>query len=439
MDQLKVAVIGAGPCGLAACKSLGEQGIAYECLEASDGVGGIWNVERGVGGGYRSLHTNTSIGSMSFSDFPFPKEHSTYANAEQMVAYFKSYSAHFEIEKHVHFGTRVDRVLPREVGGWTLHLNNGETREYRAVVVATGQYNDPRRPHDATPGDFTGDHLHVFDYLDPATPIDCRGKRVVVVGLGSSAAELAAELCNQDTDIGCASQVILSARSGRWVLPKVINGQPLDAKSPPPGAPLPAAARLLPGDSGSWAMRRILGKMLRSQVEAHGGAAALGLPEPTIEPWEDRPTMSIDFIPALQAGRIDVRPGIRSFDGSVVHFEDGSQTEADVILYATGYQLNFPYLDRETLGCDAPDLALYQRMAHPTHDDLFFIGCLRVMCSMWPLAEQQSRWIARLLSGSFNLPDCSERERSAVSLATTLPAMCNFYVDELRKEAGGLM
>ena len=184
-------------------------------------------------------------------------------------------------------------------------------------------------------------------------------------------------------------------------------------------------------------MRRLLGKVLRAQAEKHGGARALGLPEPTIDPWEDRPTLSLDFVPALQAGRIDVRPGIRRFEGSSVQFEDGTQSEADVILYATGYQLHFPYLDEKTLGCAAPGLALYQGISHPVHDDLFFLGCCRVMCSMWPLAEQQSRWVARLLSGGFALPPREWRSRKAVPLASSLPVMCNFYIEALRKEAGG--
>lgn len=439
MAERRVAVIGAGPCGLPACKTLDEFGIDYECLEASESVGGIWNVERGPGGGYRSLQTNTSTGGMAYSDFPFGAGYPTYPNAEEMVRYFRSYAEEFDLERRIRFGQRVERARPLDGGGWQLELDHGETREYSALVVATGQYNSPRRPHESTPGSFSGEHLHVFDYLDAATPVDCRGKRVIVVGLGSSAAELAAELSNPDSKLGCASQTVLSARSGRWVLPKMIDGTPLDSKAPHPAALLPAPVRMLPGDTGAWVMRRLLGKVLRSQSEKHGGAKALGLPEPTIDPWEDRPTMSIDFIPALQAERIDVRPAIRSFEGSTVHFEDGTQTDADVILYATGYQLHFPYLDRETLGCDAPNLSLYQRISHPVHDDLFFLGCCRVMCSMWPLAEQQSRWVSRLLAGAFELPSRAERNRQAVALASSLPVMCNFYVESLRKQAGGLM
>jgi cation diffusion facilitator CzcD-associated flavoprotein CzcO len=438
MTARSVAVIGAGPCGLPACKALGEFGIDYECLEASDSAGGIWNVERGPGGGYRSLQTNTSTGGMAYSDFPFGENDPIYPKAQEMLRYFQSYAEKFQLSERIRFGQRVERARPLEGGGWQLEFGTGETREYRALVVATGQYNFPRRPHDSVPGEFSGQQLHVFDYLDASTPVDCRGKRVVVVGLGSSAAELAADLSDPDSSVGCASQVVLSARSGRWVLPKMIDGVPLDARAPHPAARPPAPLRLLPGDSGPWALRRIFGKVLRAQFEKQGGAQGLGLPEPTIEPWEDRPTLSLDFIPALQAGRIDVRAGIRRFEGSTVHFDDGTRTEADVILYATGYQLHFPYLELDTLGCAAPELALYQRISHPIHDDLFFVGCCRVMCSMWPLAEQQSRWVARLLSGSFELPPRDERTRQAVPLASSLPVMCNFYVEALRKEAGGL-
>jgi len=437
MQNRMIAVIGAGPCGLTACKTLADYGLNYECLESSDGVGGIWNIERGTSGGYRSLHTNTSTRGMAFSDFPFDEDSPTYPNADQMVAYFTRYANHFGLTEHICFNTPVVRAHPVPDGSWVVELENGETREYSSIVVATGQYTFPRVPHQSIPGGFTGQHLHVFDYLDAVTPLDLRGKRVVVVGLGSSAAEVAAELCNPDADAGCAGQVILSARSGRWVVPKLVDGKPLDSRAPHPSERLPAVVRALPGNTGQMIARHKMGKAIRGLSAQLGGSQALGLPEPEIEPWEDRPTTSVDFIPALQAGRINVRPGIQRFDGSTVHFSDGTQTNADVILYATGYQLDFPFLNRETLGRDAPDLELYQRISHPAHDHLFFVGCCRVMCAMWPVAEQQSRWIARLLSGAFDLPSSTHRKAKAIPLARSLPVMCNFYIEDLRKEARG--
>ena len=436
MREQKTAVIGAGPCGLAACKTLAEYGLDFECLESSDELGGIWNIERG-GGGYRSLKTNTSTGGMSYSDFPFPGGMPTYPNAQQMVDYFQRYADHFQLGDHLRFGSRVSRAIPHTDGTWRVELESGECRGYSSLVVATGQYTSPRLPHALIPGEFSGQHMHVFDYLDATTPIDLRDKRVLVVGLGSSAAEVAAELCNPQAPAGCASRVFLSARSGRWVLPKIIDGKPLDARAPHPSARPPALIRALPGNSGQWLMRRIMGRLLTSQSARFGGPEALGLPTPTIAPWEDRPTMSLDFIPALQAGRIEAHPGIARFDGSVVRFTDDTQVEADVILYATGYQLDFPFLSRETLECEATELELYQRIAHPTHDHLFFVGCCRVMCAMWPLAEQQSRWIAKLLSGAFQLPPASKRHRRAVPLAAALPVICSLYVEQLRKEAKG--
>jgi dimethylaniline monooxygenase (N-oxide forming) len=437
MKEIPIAVIGAGPCGLAACKALAEKGLAYECLEASSQPGGIWNVERGSGG-YRSLQTNTSVPGMAYSDFPFPQDSPVFPNAQQMISYFNRYADHFQLRQHICFNQRVTLATPQSDGSWCVQLDNGEQREYSKLVVATGQYTAPRRPHESIPGSFSGQHLHVFDYLDASAPLDMSGKRVMVVGLGSSAAEVAAELSNPDAAAGCAAQVILSARSGRWVAPKLFAGKPMDARSPHASARLPAAIRALPGDWGQWLARRAMGKALRSAWDKLGGAQGLGLPQPSIQPWEDRPSISFDFIPALQAGRIDVRPGITRFDGQTVVFSDGSQTEADIILYATGYELNFPFLSDATLGCPAPDLKLYQRISHPEYDSLFFVGCCRVMCSLWPLAEQQSCWLARLLAGDFMLPSADRRARGAVSLQRSLPIICNFAVEELRKEAGGL-
>jgi len=432
MAQGNVVIIGAGPSGLAACKTLLEFGVEFECLEASDGVGGIWNVERG-GGGYRSLETNTPTVGMAYSDFPFEEDSPVYPDAAQMVDYFNRYVDHFEFREKIRFNTRVSDVSPNSDGQWELQLDTGETRIYSQVIVASGQYTFPKRIHESIPGEFTGDQLHVFDYFDVTTPVDLRGKRVIVVGLGTSAAEIAAEVSKP----GNAAHTLLSARSGRWVVPKNGDGAPLEGRAPHPADRVPPKHLALPNNQGTEIARQRFGASIRQVAAGHGGAAALGLPEPKSEPWEDRPTKAGDFIPALQTERIDVRPGIDRFEGSTVHFTDGTQTDADVIIYATGYRLDFPFMKTEVLGCDSPDLALYQRIAHPHQKGLFFVGCLRVMCSLWPVAEQQSRWVARLLSGGFDLPPAGAQQEQAVELTKVLPVMCNFYIEGLREEAGG--
>ena len=438
MNQDKIAVIGAGPCGLPVCKALAQAGLDYECLEASEHVGGIWNLTSERSGAYRSLHTNTSTHAMAYSDFPFDAAGPRHLAAQELQAYFERYATRFDLRPNIRFGKRVERARPIEGDRWELEFSDGDRRTYSALIVATGQYTRPRWPTHPAPDSFSGETLHVFDYFDPATPVDCRGKRVVVVGLGSSAAEVAAELADPKHPIGSASRVHLSGRSGRWVLNKSIDGKPLDAAAPHPASPLPAPLRALPDRAALWAMRRLMKAGLQRAVAVSGSPESLGLPVPTIQPWEDRPTMSNDFIPAVREGRIEIHPGIETFEGKRITFSDDSSVEADVVLYATGYELDFPFLDRETLGCEARDLALYRQIAHPEHACLFFVGCLRVSCSMWPLAEQQGLWIAKLLAGGFEPLAGSARRDAAIPLARSLPVMCNLHVESLRRDAGGL-
>ena len=125
---LPVAIIGAGPSGLAACKSLVEFGVPVECLDARDAIGGLWNVEDGIGGGYRSLTTNTSTQSMRYSDFPFPEDHPPYADANALLRYFEAYASHFDLKRHIHLGRRVESVTPNGDGTWRRDFAGGDSK-----------------------------------------------------------------------------------------------------------------------------------------------------------------------------------------------------------------------------------------------------------------------------------------------------------------------
>lgn len=383
--------------------------------------------------------TNTSNPNMAFPDFPFEDKDPTYLTAAELCNYFRRYVRHFGFVDNIHVDSRLVSASKDSTGRWNLRFENGDTRQYDALVVATGQYRRPRNPHDSFPGHFSGEHLHSHDYFDVAKPIDMRDRRVLVVGLGTSAAEIAAELSDPEHADGHASLVAMAIRSGRWVLPKIANGEPTDGKAPHSAEPPPGVLKSLPTSVGTFLARRVMGKGLKALSDACGGHTALGLPEPSLAPWEDRPTLSFDFIPALQAGRIDVRPGIERFDGKTVRFTDGSSAQIDVIVYATGYDMDIPFLSKEVLGSTPNDLCLYQRIAHPTQDNLFFIGYCKVMCALWPVAEQQSRWLAKVLTGSIRLPDQRSRKRRAIAVRHTLPVMCNMYVEDLRREAGGTL
>jgi len=427
-----VCVIGAGPSGLAICKVLREARVPFTCFEAGPKVGGIWDVETGRGGGYRSLRTNTSISKMAFSDFPFPDNTPPFPHHSEMLAYFNAYADHFGIRDAIHLATPVERAEPLDSGGWRIHLAAGQTRDFSACIVATGQYGARQFPEPRPPGVFAGEEFHAMDYLDPETPIDCRDKRVVVVGLGSSAAEIASELAGGHKGPTIASRVTLSARSGRYIMPKFVGDQPLDANAPHPAAPIPKSLRWIPESARTRLMQTFISKVLGRIVGEIGEPAKWNLPNPSFPAYAERPTISDGFIPALESGRIVGKPGIERFEGKTIRYHDGTTHEADLIVWATGYRADFPFLAPEVLGHDASDLALYRRIAHPMLPNLYFIGFTRVLCSLWPLSEQQALWLAGVLSGRIPLPDAETRMASAIEMRRALPVFCNLHVMELR-------
>jgi dimethylaniline monooxygenase (N-oxide forming) len=433
-EAQRVCVIGAGPSGLAVCKTLQGAGIPFDCFEANRSVGGIWDVEGSSSGGYRSLSTNTSKTKMAFSDFPFPDDAPQFLGHDELLDYFNAYVDHFGFRDSIQFKSCVVSARPTEDGRWRVVLANDEERNYAACIVATGQYGTRRWPEPRPPGEFSGSQIHAADYLDPETPIDCRGKRVVIVGLGSSAAEIATELGGGMAGPSVASNVVLSARSGRYVLPKLFRGQPLDASAPHPSDRLPEFIGRLPKVIRTQFFRTLFKRAIGKVEREVGRPSTWNLPNPTFGVWAERPTLSDGFIPALEAGRIEARPGIAAFDESAVRFTDASESEADVIIWATGYRPGFPFLDEDVLGCPDDELALYRRIAHPTQPNLFFIGFTRVSCSLWPVSEQQAGWLIDVLRGRIALPSPVRQTRASVQVSKALPVFCSAYTFDLKRD-----
>src|SRR5581483_693779 len=190
-DLPTVCVIGAGSSGIAATKTLSERGLEVDCYEKSDRVGGNWvfGNRNGMSSAYRSLHINTSRERMEYSDFPMPASYPDFPHHSQIAAYFDAYVDHFGIRDRIIFQTGVERAErdPR-TGTWNVQTDRGETRRYDMLVVANGHHWDPRWPEPPFPGSFAGDQLHSHHYIDNE-PL--RGRRVLVVGIGNSAMDIA--------------------------------------------------------------------------------------------------------------------------------------------------------------------------------------------------------------------------------------------------------
>ena len=425
----RVCVIGAGSSGIAVCKELHVEGIPFDAYEAGDRVGGNWVFKNtnGRSAAYRSLHINTSRERMQYADYPMPRDYPDFPRHELIAAYFEDYVDHFGFRQKILFRTSVEHVARRPQGGYDVTISSGETRRYDVVAVANGHHWDPRWPDPRPPGEFSGLELHSHSYVDPDEPHPLRGKRVVVVGMGNSAMDIACELARPDT----ARAVFLSARRGAHVIPKYLFGRPLDTLNVlRPPVPLAVRARV-----GALIHRLAVGRM-----------RDYGLPEPAHELHQAHPTISSEILPKLGSGDIRTKPEISWLDGDEVVFRDGSRERADAIVWCTGYRVSFPFFDPSFLSADDNRLPLFFRAMRPDLPDLCFIGLLQPLGAIMPLAEAQAKWMTAYLKGEYALPDPSamwrriERDEEAVrrryvaSPRHTMQVDFDDYLRELRRE-----
>ncbi|MEU4835413.1 SDR family NAD(P)-dependent oxidoreductase [Streptosporangium sp. NPDC023615] len=384
------AVVGGGAAGIAAVKALVEAGVPVFGIERADSLGGLWRLEPGTAS-YESLRLNTSRPRTEFSDFPMPPDWPDYPDRAQMLEYLRSYADHFGVGERFRFGTVLESAR-RAGDGWELKLTGpgGPYREtVEHLVVANGHNHEPRLPDPPYPGTFTGTESHAHDYVGPA---GLAGRRVLVVGTGNSAVDIAADLA------GHASAVLLSARRGVWVLPKRLLGRPSDQLNG-------ALAALLP-----WRVRQVVSQaVLRVAGPRHAGPR---LPAPVRGVLQDHPTLS-DAVPALVArGEILARPGIARLDGSRVHFTDGRSDEVDHIVWCTGYRAVTPFLD-PALVPDPSSLLLYRHVFPVGDASISYVGLMQSTGSALPVVEVQGRLVAAVRAGTHRLPDPRTARRIA--------------------------
>ena len=92
-------------------------------------------------------------------------------------------------------------------------------------------------------------------------------------------------------------------------------------------------------------------------------------------------------------------------------FADGSEVEADVVVYCTGYNVRFPFFDDGLISAPDNDLPLFRRVFHPDRPNVFFVGLLQPLGAIMPLAAAQSEWVGEYLAGRYALPAASEMRR----------------------------
>ncbi|NKX88266.1 flavin-containing monooxygenase [Nocardia coubleae] len=405
----RVCVIGAGPSGITAAKRLAEYGIPFVCYEASDEVGGNWYYRNpnGMSACYQSLHIDTSKYRLQFEDFPAPADWPDFPHHSQLHQYFKDYVDHFGLRDRIRFDALVTAAERTDDGRW-LVTAAGDTEVFDALIVCNGHHWDPRMPD--YPGDFDGVLMHSHAYNDPFDPIDMRGKRIVVVGMGNSGLDIASELSQRFL----AERLFVSARRGVWVLPKYVRGQVGDRRSMP-----------------KWMPPKVALKLKQRFVRKNRGLMQnYGLPAPDHEPFEAHPSASEEFLHRAGCGDVECKPPITRLDGDTVHFADGSREQVDVVLCATGYHISFPFFTDPSLVPDSDNrLPLFQMMMKPSVDNLFYLGLAQPTPTLVNFAEQQTKLVAAYLTGRYHLPSRAEMD---AEVDERLDARAGRYYDSPR-------
>ncbi|GAA5123772.1 hypothetical protein GCM10023339_44260 [Alloalcanivorax gelatiniphagus] len=380
----RACVIGAGSSGITSAKHLYLAGIPFDCYESGSDIGGTWVYDNSNGRSacYDSLEINTSCPRMAYSDFPMPADYPPYARHDQVAAYFQQYVDHFGFRHTITFDTTVEDVTRTADGRWDVRVSGPDgtaTRTYDAVLVANGHHWDPRWPEPAYPGTFDGEQVHAHDYRSRE---QLAGRDVVVVGAGNSAMDIAVEASY------AARTTTWSVRRTEWVLRKFFLGKPSDQGLLPP----------------SWVPWWVTGLRLRIGALTAGSMTKYGLPAPAHKPGQSHPVQSEKIRERLAAGAVAARPGIERLDGDRVVFVDGTTAPADLIVWATGYQVSFPFLAPDLVSARDNDLPLWKRTVHPDLPGLYFLGLLQPFGAVMPLAEAQASWIAETLAGRYVPP-----------------------------------
>jgi cation diffusion facilitator CzcD-associated flavoprotein CzcO len=400
-----IALIGAGPSGLAGARALTRAGIPFDGFEAGPDVGGLWNIENPRSTMYESAHLISSRTTTEFAEFPMAST-ADYPGHRELLEYFRAYADTYRLREHFRFETRVTDVSPitsddgqapvasdtlgaADAPRWrvTAVTADGETvtGDYSGVILANGTLAEPNVP--SFPGSFTGELMHTSAYKSAKV---FEGKRVLVIGAGNSGCDIAVDAVHH------AASVDLSVRRGYYFVPRYIFGRPSDTLNQ--GRPLPAPIKQF-----------IDARVLRAFT---GDPAKFGFPKPDYKIYESHPIVNTMVLNHLGQGDLRVVPDIRRFDGRTVHFTDGTAREYDLVMLATGYTLDYPFVERTHLNWTSASPSLFLNIFPPSFNGLFVLGMIEASGIGWQGRYEQAELIAAYLAAEADAPEYAARFRA---------------------------
>lgn len=462
MEIKQICVIGAGISGLVTAKTFVEEGYDVTVFEKQKGLGGVWEKSRS----YPGLTTQNTGDTYNFSDYPMPTSYPEWPTAEDMRNYLNSYAQNFGVLERIRFQTEVTNVSRKtgERPGWVVTIrvkegNGGETQEekheFDFVLVCNGIFSFPNLP--SLPGreEFTasgGRVLHSTEFNDASI---IEGKRVVVVGFGKSACDIATLAAN------IAKESALVFRQPLWKVPRFFLGLvnlkyillTRFSEAWFPYRQMGRIERLLHtlGKPLVWAFWRTNEMLLRLQF----GLDSCGmLPEQPMNQANCQITIAPpDFFKYIHSGKIQaIKTSIAKFIPDGVELANGQQLQADIVIFGTGFNQELPFLEeeyRQHIIDEDGNFNLYRYLIHPNIPQMGFVGYnSSFYCQL--TSEVSAWWLLEYVKGNLLLPSASAmyqemaadmdwlktQYNNVVAKATCISWFSLRYIDQLMEDMG---
>ena len=366
-----IAIIGAGPAGLATAAALRAKGVPSVIYERADRLGASWH------GHYDRLHLHTARWLSHLPGYRIPASEGRWVSRDGVIRYLDTYARRFDLDVRTGFDIR---AVARTDGRWT--LRSGQADQIAdTVVVATGYNHTPVLPDWPGRELFPGKLSHAREYRNGT---GYRGQRVLVVGAGNTGAEIAVDLVEHG-----ATRVWLAVRTPPHILRRSTMGVPAQVN----GVLLRRVLTGL-GDAMAEQMRRLSVPDLRP----------MGLPNPreglfTRARRGEIPIQDVGIIDAIQAGQVEPVAAVTDFDEEQVKLADGRTVNPDAVIVAAGYRRGLePLVGHLGLLDDRGRPVVHGARTHHAAPGLHFIGYTNPISGMFREIAIDARRIAAALS-----------------------------------------
>jgi len=337
-SALRIAVIGAGPAGLATGHELLAHGFDnFTIFEATDAVGGTWHLHS-----YPGLACDVWAHAYTFSYRPNPEWTASFVDQPEIEAYLQRCASEFGLDPHITLNTRIASAHYQDDGFWRLETTTGERFDYDVIINAMGNQHTPRYPNVPGINEFQGASFHGTRWDHS---VELTGKRVVVVGSAASAVQIVPEVAK------VAGELTVLQRSPNWIMPrrrKFYTDAQRDRWRRFPVI-MKAIRRVQQFLMSMVHDAATLGHNRAKQFEKRARAFINdAIPDPQLraaltptDPYGcKRGLVSDDFYPALMRESVELIPeGLRAVRPTGITTENGREIDADVIIFCTGYRI----------------------------------------------------------------------------------------------------